>query len=81
MSKVTIKGQVTIPKAIRDDLDIRAGTEVEFVKQGDFFVLVKKVKKKSSEYLQKWKGALHTLDAKKSIDELVHDLRGGRDRR
>ncbi len=31
MSKVTSKGQVTIPKAIRDSFGLLPGTEVEFV--------------------------------------------------
>lgn len=30
MSTVTVKGQVTIPKSVRDFLGITAGTEVEF---------------------------------------------------
>jgi antitoxin PrlF len=30
MSTVTIKGQVTIPKAVRDLLGLHAGTQVEF---------------------------------------------------
>jgi AbrB family looped-hinge helix DNA binding protein len=81
MSKVTVKGQVTIPKSVRDDLGIQAGTDVEFVKQGNYFILVKKAKRKATDYLEKWKGALTTSDAKKGVDELVHDLRGGRDRR
>lgn len=32
MSRVTSKGQVTIPKAVREDLGIRPGDEVDFVK-------------------------------------------------
>jgi antitoxin PrlF len=35
MSRVTSKGQVTIPKEIRDELGLLPGTEVEFVRQGD----------------------------------------------
>lgn len=31
MSKVTSKGQITIPKGIRDSLGLLPGTEVEFV--------------------------------------------------
>ena len=33
MSKVTSKGQVTIPKEIRDRLGLLPGTEVEFVER------------------------------------------------
>ena len=32
MSRVTAKGQVTIPKAVREDLGIRPGDEIDFVK-------------------------------------------------
>lgn len=32
--KVTSKGQVTIPKAIRDEFGLLPGTEVEFVEKG-----------------------------------------------
>ena len=31
MPRVTAKGQVTIPKAVREDLGIRPGDEVDFV--------------------------------------------------
>jgi AbrB family looped-hinge helix DNA binding protein len=32
--RITSKGQVTIPKGIRDSLGMLPGTEVEFVKEG-----------------------------------------------
>jgi len=39
--KVTEKGQVTIPKDIRDALGIGAGTEVEFERRKDAIVVRK----------------------------------------
>jgi antitoxin PrlF len=39
--RVTEKGQVTIPKEIRDALGIDAGTEVEFERSGDTVVVRK----------------------------------------
>lgn len=36
---VTSKGQVTIPKAIRESLDLHAGDRVEFRTEGDQVVL------------------------------------------
>ena len=39
--KVTEKGQVTIPKDIRDALGIGAGTEVEFERRKDTIVVRK----------------------------------------
>lgn len=38
---VTSKGQVTIPKRIRDELGIDAGTEVEFVLEDDGTISVR----------------------------------------
>jgi len=35
MSTMTVKGQVTIPKAIRDKLGLKPGQQVEFVEIGD----------------------------------------------
>ncbi|MEM1334608.1 MAG: AbrB/MazE/SpoVT family DNA-binding domain-containing protein [Actinomycetota bacterium] len=39
--RVTEKGQVTIPKELRDELCIGAGTEVEFELQNDVLVVRK----------------------------------------
>jgi AbrB family looped-hinge helix DNA binding protein len=39
--RVTEKGQVTIPKDLRDALGIGAGTEVEFDRRGDAIVVRK----------------------------------------
>ncbi|MFZ1491219.1 MAG: AbrB/MazE/SpoVT family DNA-binding domain-containing protein [Ilumatobacteraceae bacterium] len=40
--RVTEKGQVTIPKELRDALGIGAGTEVEFERRKDTIVVRKK---------------------------------------
>jgi antitoxin PrlF len=39
--RVTAKGQVTIPKELRDELGIHAGTEVEFERRKDTIVVRK----------------------------------------
>ncbi len=39
--RVTEKGQVTIPKRLRDELGIGAGTEVEFHRDDDVIVIRK----------------------------------------
>lgn len=39
--RVTEKGQITIPKALRDALGIGAGTEVEFERRKDAIVVRK----------------------------------------
>ena len=45
-AKVTFKGQITIPKAVREALDIQAGDSVTFRLEGDHAV-VKPLKKKA----------------------------------
>ena len=45
-AKVTFKGQITIPKAVREALDIQQGDSVTFTIEGDHAVL-KPVKKKA----------------------------------
>jgi|LGVC01.1.fsa_nt_gb AbrB family looped-hinge helix DNA binding protein len=42
-SRITVKGQVTVPKKIRDDLKISPGDVILFVKRGDE-VVIKPVK-------------------------------------
>ena len=39
MVKITTKGQVTIPPAIRDEFGLTPGTEVEFIAEGGKLVL------------------------------------------
>jgi AbrB family looped-hinge helix DNA binding protein len=39
--KITTKGQVTIPQAVRDRLGLQPGTSVEFEVEGDAVRLVK----------------------------------------
>ena len=43
--KVTRKGQVTIPKAVRDDLGIKPGSKVEFELAEDGRIVLRKVGK------------------------------------
>jgi len=42
MPRITIKGQVTIPKRMREALDVRGGDSVEFVLKGGEVLLRKK---------------------------------------
>jgi AbrB family looped-hinge helix DNA binding protein len=46
MSTITKKGQVTIPKPFRDDLQIKEGDSLVFELKGDMLIL-KKMKRKS----------------------------------
>lgn len=68
--KVTTKGQVTIPKEVREAMGIDPGDEVEFVETEDGYVLRKRVEENPFE---RWKG---TLDTGRSTEEVVAELRG-----
>jgi antitoxin PrlF len=52
-SVVSEKGQVTIPKAIRDRLGLRAGTELEFAAEGGRLIARKA---ESVDVFAKWRG-------------------------
>ena len=80
--RVTSKGQVTIPKHLRQRTGIVPGTEVEFAKRGDDLVLRKKTSSQRDAagrdeefeaYLEEVSG---TLDLGMSTDEFMEFLRG-----
>ena len=70
MTTVTQKGQVTIPKELREDAGIRPGDDLEFeIVEGEI-----RIKKKSGEEnpFSEWKGALET---EKTTEEMMEELR------
>ena len=71
-AKITSKGQVTIPKAIRELLGLREGEELGFQPHDDTVVLCKVV---SHSPFEKWAGKLTHLKGARS-DELIGELRG-----
>ncbi|MDP9238804.1 MAG: AbrB/MazE/SpoVT family DNA-binding domain-containing protein [Chloroflexota bacterium] len=71
-SKVTSKGQVTIPKEVRDRLGLRMGDEIEW-KTDRSILQVRKVRRRSK--LDKWVGYLKDLKGQ-GPDELVREMRG-----
>lgn len=73
MPRVTQKGQVTIPREIRANMDINTGDEILFeVEKGKVFL-----KKKPARFrnLKKYVGYLSHLKGKAS-DEILDELRG-----
>ncbi|MGA1845123.1 MAG: AbrB/MazE/SpoVT family DNA-binding domain-containing protein [bacterium] len=74
MSKVTQKGQVTIPREIRKKLRIEAGDEVLFKEDSGKVVLIKK-NRASIKNLKNYMGYLSDLKGKDS-DEIIDELRG-----
>lgn len=70
MPRITSKGQVTIPKEVRDRFGLEPGQLVEFA------VLDGKVtisKTRSHTHLKSWVGS---LDLPASVDDFIDDLRG-----
>jgi AbrB family looped-hinge helix DNA binding protein len=78
MSRVTTKGQVTIPKDVRDALGLAPGTRVGFRKEGGKFVLVKEISETPNDYLAEWVGILEPFEPGQTVDEMIDDMRGGR---
>lgn len=70
---VSEKGQVTIPKAIRDRLGIRAGAVLEMREEGGRIVATKRVAEDAAA------SAFGILKLGRSTDRLIEELRGKAD--
>ncbi|MBI2919246.1 MAG: AbrB/MazE/SpoVT family DNA-binding domain-containing protein [Chloroflexi bacterium] len=71
-TRITTKGQVTVPKEVRERLGLRPGDELEFVEEGGVFQLGKRV---DPAVFQKYRGYLKELAGRDS-DDLVREMRG-----
>lgn len=70
---VTSKGQVTIPKELRDQFGIQPGVQVDFSAAGDGIRLRKVVDRRQSARVL---GCLKKELAGRSVAELMEELRG-----
>ncbi len=70
MSKVTSKGQVTIPKPLRDKMGLRPGDEVEFEETDEGVLLRKEV---PEDRFERWRGA-----GTRSWRDVHQEIRGER---
>lgn len=73
-SSISTKGQVTVPKAVRDRLGLRAGTTVEFELTDDGGVILRKGHT-GERPVDRLRGV---LDRRRSTDDLIAEMRGGR---
>ncbi len=71
-TRITSKGQVTIPKDVRERLGLRPGDEIEFVEDRAGFRVQKLV---PASPFKKYRGYLKEL-AGRDPDELVEQMRG-----
>ena len=73
MATVTSKGQVTLPKKIRDALGLVPGSQVEFTLEPGRVILRKRT---SPEVIKRWQGYLRDKLPAGSVDEFIEMLRG-----
>jgi AbrB family looped-hinge helix DNA binding protein len=71
-ARVTRKGQITIPKQIRDRLGLRPGDDLDVVAEGGMIAIRKRV---GSKPFARFRGYLRG-HAGKNADQLVEELRG-----
>jgi AbrB family looped-hinge helix DNA binding protein len=73
MPKLTNKGQVTVPKRIRDYLGLKPGREVEFIPVAGGDVLIKAAGRKPKSLFDKIRGS---AAGKFTTDEIMRLTRG-----
>ncbi len=72
LATMTTKGQITVPKAVRDALRLHSGDKVEVIVREDGSALLKPVTKKAAEVF----GKLHSPGRKPvSIEEMNKTIR------
>jgi len=72
---MTRRGQVTLPKAVRDALGLMPGSEVEFIIESERVVLRRR---SPTAALQRWQGYLRDKLPAPSVNETMELLRGRR---
>jgi antitoxin PrlF len=74
---LTSKGQVTIPKQIRDALNLAPGCAVDFAVNQDGDVVIHKVTTRVRRKADRFEAARGKADVKWRTDDLMALLRGG----
>lgn len=74
---ITVKGQVTIPKHIRDALKLAPGSQVEFAVENEKVVLFKAGARRNGAKKDRFARARGAADVKWRTAELMELLRGG----
>ena len=75
-SKLNCKGQVTIPKQIREALSMTSGCSVEFAVNAEGDVVISKVGAESGRQRDRFDAARGMADVKWRTDDLMALLRG-----
>ena len=69
---VTSKGQITIPKEIRDELALARGDEIEFIRRDGAIQIEKRI---AGDPFEEYRGYFKDLEGQ-DVDELIEDWRG-----
>ena len=73
-TQVTSKGQVTIPKPVRDHLGVRPGSSVEFAVGADGQIVVRK--SGGTTAVSRFERMRGTADTRLTTDEIMRLMRG-----
>lgn len=71
-AKLTSKGQITIPKKVRDKIGVSPGEELRFEEKDGVFYIKKGVRKSPFD---RWVGYLEKR-IKKDSDTIIEEMRG-----
>lgn len=69
-TRISERGQITIPKAVRDRLGIRGGTELEFETEGGRIIVTKASRPDALRSL------VGVVRDERGTDEMIRELRG-----
>jgi AbrB family looped-hinge helix DNA binding protein len=76
-AKITVKGRLTVPSRIRQQLGIKPGTRVNFVEEGDRVIF----QPVTREYIDSFCGVFEQKPGEKSVvQELLEERRAGREK-
>jgi AbrB family looped-hinge helix DNA binding protein len=73
---LTSKGQVTIPKRIRDAMNLKPGSSVDFAVSPDGDIVIRKAGARPSRKRDRFEAARGKADVKWRTNELMGLLRG-----
>ena len=81
MSTVTSKGQITLPKPLRDRLELKAGSQVDFVVNASGEIVLKPAKKPLNKAAEAYRAALISVSGSAdkrfaTTDEFMRFVRG-----
>jgi AbrB family looped-hinge helix DNA binding protein len=74
--RITSKGQITIPKKLRDRFGINAETEIEIIESDGVLQIRKKQTEQTANSWKKWIGAFSLEPGKENVEDLIASMRG-----